>query len=853
MSANESKEIVNAVVREVSKIVSEMAGIQLGDRQSSMVENRLRSRMVRMNLHSFTDYLHHLKTNKESESQALLSLMTTHHTYFFREFNHFEFLLTIGLKRLVELARRRGDKTIRLWSAACSKGQEVYSLAMFLNYHMPQIAPDIKFEIWGTDVDPESVKHAKNGVYLAEELKQAPSIYTTNNWIRGKGNVSEFSKVKENLRVFTKFGTANLLNCSEFLKDKNFDIIFCRNVFIYFNQDQIKQITQNFLKHLSPEGFLFLGVSESLNGLGMNVDMLGASIYQHKQIKKIKSSSSSLSASSEAQSANSVSPVLSIEKMEPQRTMNVLAIDDSPTILSLLKKIMTTDTGFQIAATAKNGKEALDILAKQKFDFITLDLHMPELDGLGFLKAYTDRQTPILIVSSVNRDNADEAQKAISLGASDYVEKPSLENIAQAGNEIRSKMKTVLQARHLANSMSGAASSSQVAVAETMSAAETAAQKARSLIGKNVDTKTSVSASSVAKASLSKKIKVLIVDDSKTIRNLLTQILKQDPAFEIVGEAERPSQVEDLIKKNRPDVITLDIHMPEMDGVTLLKRIHPLYKIPTVMISSISREEGPEVLTALEVGAVDYIQKPQMSEMTEASNMIRERLKIAAQAKVIVKTSPAKKLVGAAANFDNHNLIVMGASTGGTEALRVVLETMPAKVPPILIVQHIPPVFSAAFANRLNELCAFEVREAKNGDEVKAGLALVAPGGKQMSLKKTGEKLFVEINEDAPVNRHKPSVDYMFKTVAEKNIKKVVAVILTGMGGDGAVQMKALRDKGARTIAQNEQTCVVYGMPKEAVAKGGAEFVLPLEQIAEKVLNLSSEGFSESTQAKKPA
>jgi two-component system chemotaxis response regulator CheB len=347
----------------------------------------------------------------------------------------------------------------------------------------------------------------------------------------------------------------------------------------------------------------------------------------------------------------------------------------------------------------------------------------------------------------------------------------------------------------------------------------------------------------------SSKIKVLIVDDSQTIRNLLSQILSKDPAFEVVGLAEKPSQVEDLIKKNRPDVITLDIHMPEMDGVTLLKKLHPLYKIPTVMISSISKEEGPQVLQALESGAVDYIQKPQMSNMTEAAETLRERLKIAAKAKVTT-TIRAKKSTQHH-SFDFDNVILMGASTGGTEALRVVLEGLPAKIPPILIVQHIPPVFSAAFAQRLNELCPFEVREAQNGDEVKPNLVLIAPGGKQMKVKPTNGKLVVEINDDGPVNRHKPSVDYMFRTASEAGLKKMVAVILTGMGADGAREMKRLRDLGTRTIAQNEATCVVYGMPREAAAKGGVEFVLPLEDIAQKISSLCET--SKSSQTKKSA
>lgn len=783
----ETPELIASVVQQVAGIVSELAGIQLGAKQAPMIENRLKTRMVRLGIKDFTEYLAHLKANREAESQALLSLMTTHHTYFFREFSHFEFLLNRGLSRLIDAARARPDKTIHIWSAACSRGQEVYSLAMFFQFHLPQMAPDLSYKIWGTDIDPESVAYGKNGVYKVEELKQSPAMYVENQWIRGKGNVSEFMKAKDTIKKNCHFTAANLMNPGSFLKDKKFDLIFCRNVYIYFNQDQIKQATTDMLKHLEPTGFLFLGVSESLNGLGLPTELIGPSIYQPvtKSDNRIE--------------RKPLSPAPATTKI-----VEVLSVDDSPTILTLLKKVLTPENGFQITATAKNGAEALELLKTRKFDIITLDLHMPELDGIGFLKAYQGQSTPVMVVSSINRDDTTIAQKALALGAADYVEKPSLENLAQAGNEIRSKIKTVLQLRKLAP----------------------AAKPAPSPVP------------GPKPAGSAQKIKVLIVDDSKTIRSLIAQILSKDPAFEVIGQAEKPSQVEALIKKNKPDVITLDIHMPEMDGVTLLQKIYPVYKIPTVMISSISKEEGPQVLRALEIGAIDYIQKPSMSDLSEAAQTIRERLKIAAQSKSIKRSAIKKTAMIRSRSVDHRNLIVMGASTGGTEALRTVLEHLPAQIPPILIVQHIPPVFSAAFAKRLNDLCPFEVLEAQNGDEVKPNRVLIAPGGKQMALKILKDKMIVEVNDDAPVNRHKPSVDYMFKTVADARLSKVVAVILTGMGADGAREMKTLRDQGARTIAQDQETSVVYGMPREAAANGGAEFVLPLDAVAEKMMSL---------------
>jgi two-component system chemotaxis response regulator CheB len=339
------------------------------------------------------------------------------------------------------------------------------------------------------------------------------------------------------------------------------------------------------------------------------------------------------------------------------------------------------------------------------------------------------------------------------------------------------------------------------------------------------------------------KFKVLIVDDSKTIRTILSKIFLSDPMFEVCAMAEKPSDVEALILKHKPDVITLDIHMPEMDGVTLLKTIiAPKYHIPTIMISSISMAEGPMVLDALENGAVDYIQKPEMSEIVSVTPFILEKVRTAAMANVN-KTNRREKShpVQTKEMCNLDSLIVLGSSTGGTEAIREILTTLPNKIPPMLIVQHIPAVFSLAFAKRMNELCPFDVKEAEDGDEVRQNRVLIAPGGFQMKMVQKNGKVFVEINDDAPVNRFKPSVDYMFMTVAKNIYTHTVAVILTGMGKDGAKGMLELRNLGVRTIAQDEETSVVFGMPKEAINIGGAEFVEPLGSIAERITLLTNQ------------
>lgn len=419
---------------EASKIVTEMTGIQLGEKQYSMIESRLKSRLIKLSIDSFKDYIVHLKKNLESESQALISLLTTHHTFFFREFPHFEFMLNHALENLIAAARKRPSRTIEIWSAAASKGHEVYSLAMFFDFHLKAIAPDVKFKIYGTDVDPESIAIAKNGVYRNDELKQSPATYLGDHWVRGTDEVKSFSKVKKALKDHCHFEVCNLFSIKPFVQNKKFDIIFCRNVFIYFNAEQIKSLSTSLLECLEPHGFLILGLSESLNGINNSVQLIAPSTYR-------------IPPAPAATNANKAPLLVKPVATEPAKPFRILCVDDSPTIHSLLGQILTKEYGFEIKGKAMNGREAINILKTETFDAITLDLHMPELDGIGFLTEYKNKDIPIIVVSSVNRDDLSMAHKALSLGAMDYVEKPSLQNKAQAGNEIRSKLKMTIQAK----------------------------------------------------------------------------------------------------------------------------------------------------------------------------------------------------------------------------------------------------------------------------------------------------------------------------------------------------------------------------------------------------------------------
>ena len=339
-----------------------------------------------------------------------------------------------------------------------------------------------------------------------------------------------------------------------------------------------------------------------------------------------------------------------------------------------------------------------------------------------------------------------------------------------------------------------------------------------------------------------KKIRVLVVDDSETICKLLKAILSEDPELDFVGSVVHPREVERAVQLLRPDVITMDIHMPEMNGVQLLKYLLPKYSIPVVMISSLAKEDGPMVLDALEAGAIDYILKPAMKDLKEAAPRIREKVRNAASAKVLTAAkSPVlrrpKKLSLSEQEIDYNYLIAIGSSTGGTEALKHVLTSLPEKIPPIMIVQHIPPVFSRAFAERMNLLCPFEVKEAEEGDVIEPSRVLIAPGGMHMGIKNFNGAMRVVIENTEPVNRHKPSVDFLFESIVKLQRKKVVAAILTGMGSDGARGLLKLREQGARTIAQDEASSVVFGMPKEAIKLNAAETISPLSEISYHLLN----------------
>ncbi len=340
-------------------------------------------------------------------------------------------------------------------------------------------------------------------------------------------------------------------------------------------------------------------------------------------------------------------------------------------------------------------------------------------------------------------------------------------------------------------------------------------------------------------------IKVLIVDDAKPMRMILKKIIDNTPGFKVIAEAESASAAILARKKEKPDVITLDINMPGMDGVTYLKQYMPVDPVPTVIVTSYSAADSPHILEALKHGAFDHLGKPAMNDLASYGETLVDTLRAAHsnKGKVKLKNIFTRTLVLSAPQKSlEKSLIVIGSSTGGTEALRVVLKSFPANTPPILIVQHIPPVFSRTFAESLNESCAMKAKEAESGDLVENGRIYVAPGGRHMKIIGTGNMMRIELTDDPEVNKFRPSVDYMFRSahslMAKRKDLHVIGVLLTGMGADGAEGLLELRKAGAETIAQDEETSVVFGMPKEAINRGAAKYISAITDVAGKVVEI---------------
>ena len=357
--------------------------------------------------------------------------------------------------------------------------------------------------------------------------------------------------------------------------------------------------------------------------------------------------------------------------------------------------------------------------------------------------------------------------------------------------------------------------------------------------------------------SVQKKIRVLVVDDSAVVRRMISDALSLDPEIEVVGAACDPYVARDMILQHDPDVLTLDIEMPRMDGLTFLKILQEHRPMPVVIVSSLTPAGSKIALRAMELGAVDVVAKQSSAwNIGSLREQLAHRVKGAARARLSLlhPAAPANSSAESSAgiHFSPRQLLVIGASTGGTEAIKNVLSRLPAELPGVCIVQHIPPVFSKTFAERLNECCALEVREAEQGDEVRPGTVLIAPGDYHMVVEAGSNGYRIRLRQDPPIHFTRPAVDMLFNSAAQCAGRHAVGVLLTGMGRDGAQGMQQLRSAGGINLAQNEATCVVYGMPRAAVDLGVVDRVLPLDHIPHAIIQALRERAPQSAGALQP-
>lgn len=414
-----------SILAELAGLVQGITGVQLGKKQESLVRSRVAKRMREVGVQEISEYWNFFNQYKEHELNALVSLLTTHHTFFFREYAHFELLME-QLPLLVAKAKKEGRRELVLWSAACSYGHEPYSLAMFMETHLPTFAPEMSFKIVATDVCAESVERARKGIYRWSELQKVPKVYLSGNWLRGTGEIADFVKATDRLKSRIEFKTANLIEFHNTLGAKKFDFIFCRNVFIYFTPEDVRSISARMQNFLWDGGYLVLGLSESLGGDLEELQHRGRSSYQF--------------VSEKFKQTQEVIPVVASKPS----TMRVLCVDDSPVVLKLLKKILSKDHGFEVVGTAMNGQEAADFLGRNEVDLMTLDIHMPVMDGVSYLeKHFKHGHPPVVMLSSVMEEGKGPSMRCLELGASDYVEKPTLENLQEKTEEIVGKLRAV--------------------------------------------------------------------------------------------------------------------------------------------------------------------------------------------------------------------------------------------------------------------------------------------------------------------------------------------------------------------------------------------------------------------------
>ncbi|MEO5668539.1 MAG: CheR family methyltransferase [Bdellovibrionota bacterium] len=423
----------HSCVLKVARVVTEETGNRVEEKNLSTIETRLRSRLLRLGLKDLESYEEHFKKHEQEERRALKGLMTTHHTFFFREFQHFD-VLQGWIAQKKQAGELKAGSTLKIWSAASSRGQEAYSLSMFLDLHLKQ-AHGVDFKIFASDIDGESVRYGSNGVYPVKEVQSIPMAYLGSHWSRGTGDIAHFAKAKPSLREKISWHEVNLLEIGAFTKQHGpFDVVFCRNVFIYFEEQKIFSITKDIMSAMNDNALFITGLSEPIPAETLGLLRAGPSSYQIPSRKGMAAISQ---------------PVLTVapKPVAAPAPLRALVVDDSPTIQKLLKKILTEDKSFGHVDLASHGEEARGFLQFGSYDLITLDIHMPVMGGIEFLEQVYKKNShpPVLVVSSVSREDKGLATRALELGAKDYVEKPDLARMKESAGEILSKAKTLTQ------------------------------------------------------------------------------------------------------------------------------------------------------------------------------------------------------------------------------------------------------------------------------------------------------------------------------------------------------------------------------------------------------------------------
>jgi two-component system chemotaxis response regulator CheB len=635
----------------IRELVRKVSAITINPDKREMIETRLHKRARQLNLANFKEYFYIIQHMTDKEVPFLIHLCTTHTTSFFRESAHFEFLEKDILYHLA-FNKVLAKRDFRVWCAASSTGEEPYTLSMVIDqfYKENNTLPDYK--IFATDIDQKSVDVGREGVYMASELKDIPSKYHA-YFRKGKGEMANYVKIKDDISKRITWNTQNLFTNFQFEQKDYFDVIFVRNVFIYFTVEEIQDCVRRMSKILSPDGFLILGHSEHLNNVDAPFKLIRNSIYQNDK----GGGTSAIRTFEEIQKAHEEKDRLLQSKSS--EAVKILCVDDSKTIHNVLEKMFSTQPDVIIGAHAYNGQEALDLLEK--------------------------------------------------------------------------------------------------------------------------------------------------------------------------GE--------------RFDVILSDINMPTMNGIELLEKQMARFKVPTLILSSFSKEDGTFYFDAMERGAVDYIQKPQSANFREIIDEIVVKIKSAPKAfKVksqMTLSQPAIKSTSTFLEEEVRNKIVLvGSSTGGPQALEQFLHNLPGVFPPILITQHMPENFVPFFCNRLDTICDLTVQEAQDGMEIKPNNVYMSPGDRHMRIQKSGQGHRITFDTSGKYDGGPTSVDCLFESAKDiVTDKKIYAAIFTGMGQDGARGMKDLHDMGAYTIAQDEASSVVWGMAGTAVSMGAAEVVLPIGDIAKHLID----------------